>query len=211
MKSVKLFSTLAICLIAITVRAQDIYMKFTPYGSGAVATVGLGPDQTVKDGNNTVRLNDYLQVSSAQFDEEQTLNIGSQSSGAGAGRVAFNPLTITKSVDALTPKLFQAMCSGTAYKFVEILFVKPTADGNTASVIYKVLLKLAGVKTQAVSSVADCANGCVAESVSFEYGGMIQSTYKQQSNGSFTQNPPAGWNRVRNVQDTDPSTELGTN
>ena len=117
MKSVKLFITLAICLIAITVRAQGIYMQFTPY-SGAVATAGMGPDIQVKDASKAglASLKDYLQVSSAQFDEEQTLSIGSQSTGAGAGRVAFNPLTITKSVDALTPKLFQVMCAGTPYK-----------------------------------------------------------------------------------------------
>lgn len=209
MKSVKLFSTLAICLVAITGHAQDIYMKFTPY-SGAVTTAGLGPNVTVKDGANNVQLTDYLQVSSVQFDEEQTLNIGSQSSGAGAGKVSFNPLTITKSVDALTPKLYQFMCTGTPYKFVEILFVKPATDNNPAPVIYKVLLKLAAVKTQAVSSVASCANGCVAESVSFEYGGMIQYTYKPQANGSSTP-IPAGWNRVKNVEDTDPTSELRTN
>lgn len=209
MKSVKLFIALVICLIATKVRAQDIYIKFTPY-SGAVATAGLGPDIKVKDANNLVDLKDYLQVSSVQFDEEQTLNIGSQSAGVGAGKVTFNPLTITKSVDALTPKLYQFMCAGTPYKFVEILFVKPTTENSTAPVIYKVLLKLAAVKTQAVSSVADCANGCVAESVSFEYGGMIQYTYKSQSNGSSTP-IPAGWNRVRNIEDTDPTTELKTN
>ena len=209
MKSVKLFSTLAICLIAITVRAQDIYMQFTPY-NGPVATAGMGPDIQVKDASkpDLVNLKDYLQVSSAQFDEEQTLNIGSQSSGAGAGKVTFNPLTITKSVDALTPKLFQFMCSGTPYKFVEILFIKPTGGNNPANVIYKVLLKLAAVKTQAVSSVADCSNGCVAESVSFEYGGMLQYTYKQQATGSITANPPGGWNRVKNVEDTDPTTVI---
>jgi hypothetical protein len=30
---------------------------------------------------------------------EQTLNIGSQSSGAGAGKVTFNPFSITKQTD----------------------------------------------------------------------------------------------------------------
>jgi len=31
---------------------------------------------------------------------------GSQSSGAGAGKVTFNPLQITKTVDAASPGLF---------------------------------------------------------------------------------------------------------
>lgn len=32
-------------------------------------------------------------------DIEQVLNIGSQSSGAGAGKVTFNPFSITRKVD----------------------------------------------------------------------------------------------------------------
>jgi hypothetical protein len=41
---------------------------------------------TVAGGGNTV----------ASADIEQTLNIGSQSSGAGAGKVTFNPFSITR-------------------------------------------------------------------------------------------------------------------
>jgi hypothetical protein len=37
---------------------------------------------------------------------ETTLNIGSQSSGAGAGKVTFNPFSITRHVDKASPVLF---------------------------------------------------------------------------------------------------------
>lgn len=40
------------------------------------------------------------------FDVEQVLNIGSQSSGAGAGKVTFNPFTITKSADSASASFF---------------------------------------------------------------------------------------------------------
>jgi hypothetical protein len=40
------------------------------------------------------------------FDIEQVLNIGSQSSGAGAGKVTFNPFSITRHVDKASPVLF---------------------------------------------------------------------------------------------------------
>jgi bacteriocin-like protein len=42
----------------------------------------------------------------AKFDVEQVLNIGSQSSGAGAGKVTFNPFSITRHVDKASPVLF---------------------------------------------------------------------------------------------------------
>lgn len=178
-------------------------MKFTDYNN-TVISAGLNPSAgTIKDGvGTTVQLSDYLQVVSLQYDAEQTLNIGSQSTGAGAGKVTFNPLTIVKGLDALSPKLFQFMCAGTAFKTVEILFAKPTPDNSTTAVYFKIILKLAAVKTQAISSVADCSNGCVAESVSFEYGGLQLYTYKPQPNGAFIENPVhGGWNRVTNTPD----------
>ena len=205
MKSVNLFIALAICLIANTVHAQTIYMKFTQYDN-TVATAGLGKASTAKDGTNTVDLHDYIEVASAQFDEQQTLNIGSTSSGANTPNLVFNPFTITKPVDTFTANLFQYMASGKPYKFVEILFVK-SGGSNVGSVFYKVLLKYVLVNTQAVSSVADCSDGCVVESVSFAYAGMLQTTYKQQSDG-FTPNSTTGWNRLRNQPDTDPTTPI---
>ena len=38
---------------------------------------------------------------------EQPLNIGSQSSGAGAGKVTFNPFSITRKIDKASPIFFQ--------------------------------------------------------------------------------------------------------
>jgi hypothetical protein len=40
------------------------------------------------------------------FDIENPLNIGSQSSGAGAGKVTFDPFHITKVTDQATPSFF---------------------------------------------------------------------------------------------------------
>jgi hypothetical protein len=40
-----------------------------------------------------------FEMNDLSFDIEQTLSIGSQSSGAGAGKVTFNPFSITRKVD----------------------------------------------------------------------------------------------------------------
>jgi len=47
-----------------------------------------------------------FEVEDFSFDIEQTLNIGSQSSGAGAGKVTFNPFSITRKTDVASPKFF---------------------------------------------------------------------------------------------------------
>lgn len=39
-------------------------------------------------------------------------NIGSQSAGAGAGKVTFNPFSITRKIDKASPLLFQAAVKG---------------------------------------------------------------------------------------------------
>jgi hypothetical protein len=57
---------------------------------------------------NEIAINELDQVSGGKstFDVEQTLNIGSQSSGAGAGKVTFNPFSITRKVDRASPVFF---------------------------------------------------------------------------------------------------------
>jgi type VI protein secretion system component Hcp len=48
-----------------------------------------------------------FEVEDYSFDIEQTLNIGAQSSGAGAGKVTFNPFQITRKIDVASPTLYQ--------------------------------------------------------------------------------------------------------
>ncbi len=180
-------------------------MKLTPYGTGVSPTSGINQGAPTVKGD--VDLSNYLQLSSIQYDFVQTLNIGSQSTGAGAGKVTFNPLTITKTVDQTSAPLFQAMASGTAYQFIEFLIVSSAGSNSQARVVlYKVLLKLAAVKTMSVSSV-ECTSGCpgIAESISFEYGGYVVFTYIQKADESVTPGRIAGWNRVSNVADTSPT------
>jgi hypothetical protein len=48
-----------------------------------------------------------FEVSDYSFDIEQVLNIGSQSSGAGAGKVTFNPFSITRKIDSASTGVVQ--------------------------------------------------------------------------------------------------------
>jgi hypothetical protein len=56
-------------------------------------------------GNDELSSHDLEKVSGGSaFDIEQTLNIGSQSTGAGAGKVTFNPFSITRKIDVSSLK-----------------------------------------------------------------------------------------------------------
>lgn len=48
-----------------------------------------------------------FEVEDYSFDIEQVLNIGSASSGAGAGKITFNPFQITRKIDSASPGLVQ--------------------------------------------------------------------------------------------------------
>src|SRR3974377_2069083 len=72
-----------------------------------------------------------FEVDSYAFDLEQTLNIGSQASGAGAGKITFNPFTITRKTDKSSPVLFQMACSGTPFQSVSLV-LRRSAGGAPA-------------------------------------------------------------------------------
>lgn len=64
---------------------------------------------------------EWFEISDYAFDIEQTLNIGSQSSGAGAGKVTFNPFSITRSLDKTTPTFYQLCCSDKTFSDVDLV------------------------------------------------------------------------------------------
>ena len=59
----------------------------------------------------TVDANKLFALDGFSFSDDQTLNIGSQSSGAGAGKVTFDPLHLSFSQLGLDPTLFKMLAS----------------------------------------------------------------------------------------------------
>ena len=159
--------------------ATNIFLKFTNYGNSSLAIKGNG---------TTKGFEGAVQANSLTWSVEQTLNIGSQSSGAGAGKVTFNDLHFTKNVDATSPIFFQALCSGTPFQFVDVSFV--VGGATTASF----RLKLVAIKSIDGTAGADAP----AEDIALEYGGTVWTV------GQAT----GGWNRVKNVSDTNLATVI---
>lgn len=142
--------------------------------------------------------NGLFEIEDFSFDIEQVLNIGSQSTGAGAGKVTFNPFSITRKIDCFSPLLFQNACSGTPYQKVS-LGLQKSSGGNTAAATYLVFnFKLVAVKTISWSYDDEAPK----ETVTFEYGGLQCFYSPQNPDGSFKAQVPGGWNRVKNISDT---------
>jgi type VI secretion system secreted protein Hcp len=143
-----------------------------------------------------------FEVDDYSFDIEQTLNIGSQPSGAGAGKVTFHPFRITRKADKSSPVLFQMACSGTPFQTVALVLRKSAGGSSASAAFQKFTFKLVAVKT--ISWVGSVESQ--KESVTFEFGGMVIEYWEQKPDGSMGVKILDGWNRVKNILDRDPLT-----
>jgi type VI protein secretion system component Hcp len=182
----------------------SVYLRFIDY-SGQIlkidGTKKVGALITGKTIDPTSQ--EFFKSTTFSQDAVQTLNIGSQSTGAGAGKIAFNPMAFSRPVDAASPIFFSLMASGTPYRTVEAF----VTDQNN-QILVKQLYKLVAVKTIGWAA-ASCTSDCPAalENVSMEYGGLLITIYKS---GNIVLPTPItlGWNRVKNIQDNDPNTVI---
>ena len=142
-----------------------------------------------------------FEVEDYSFDIAQTLNIGSQSTGAGAGKVTFNPFRITRKTDKASPLLFQMACSGTPFQTVALVLRKSTAGSTAATAFLKFTFKLVAVKTISWAH----SNELPKESVTFEYGDMVIEYWQQKADGAMGTKVVDGWNRIKNIADHDPA------
>jgi type VI protein secretion system component Hcp len=157
-----------------------------------VSALGFPPN------NNIFEVEDY------SFDITQVLSIGSQSSGVGAGKVTFDPLIITRKTDRASPIFYQSACSGMSFQFVVLVLCKSAGGAASATVFEKFTFKLVGVKSIAWAYDAEEPK----EIVTFEYGGLVIEYWIQQADGSMGAKVLGGWNRVKNISDSNPASVL---
>jgi type VI secretion system secreted protein Hcp len=182
--------------------AIDSFVVFIPYTGSPLLSesqvdMSKNNEELASDLKSYASASQLFEVEDYSFDIEQVLNIGSQSTGAGAGKITFNPFSITRKIDRSSPVLFDMACSGTAFKQVS-LALRKSAGGMTSGVIFlRFDFKLAAVKTISWSHDDEAPK----ETTTFEYGGMLIRYCQQNANGSLNTAIPGGWNRVKNIQD----------
>ena len=74
--------------------------------------------------------NNIFEVENYSFDIAQVLNIGSQSSGVGAGKVTFDPLIITRKTDRASPILYRWLAQARCFNPWFLSFVNQQAGPN---------------------------------------------------------------------------------
>jgi type VI secretion system secreted protein Hcp len=154
-----------------------------------------------------------FEIDDFSFDIEQVLNIGSQSSGAGAGKVTFNPYQITRKTDRASPVFYMMCCAGQHFKQVTLCLRRAGggagAAGGTSSAgsgsatmssgttFLRFDFALVAVKT--ISWSGSDGDESPKEEVTFEYGALKVQYQQQDVTGGAKGGVVAGsWNRVYN-------------
>ncbi len=173
-------------------------------GSNTAVIMELTPSNANLGGLNSIPVGES-QVSGTQNQEfnvtsfdlgasSPTLNIGSQSTGAGAGKVTFQPFTVTKTVDRYSSDLFLDLAAGKALASAEIIVRKPDATG-TATPVAQYLMKDVLLTSVHVSGTANKTT----ETIQGEYASIQFVFYGQNPNGSTAPVSAGGWSQVKNT------------
>ncbi|WP_375501858.1 type VI secretion system tube protein Hcp [uncultured Jatrophihabitans sp.] len=181
--------------------AVNPYLVFYPYSGNALVSETTTAFKTPAQvdpfpaSGTPLTATSFFPVQQWSEDILQTLNIGSQSSGAGAGKVTFNPFSITRNIDAISPQLFAQACSGTAFKFVDLLLLKASGSTLAQTPFLAYRFGLVAIETVKWSEVT----GVLSEVVTFEYGQLTIGYAQQNPDGTYKPMTFKGWDRVKNV------------
>jgi hypothetical protein len=175
-----------------------LYLRLVKYGSGGSTVGGCTINSAttlVSEQNASSRWPAWHPVSAASFDVEQTLNIGSQSSGSGSGRITFNPFSIKMVGSSLDATLFELAATGTPLCEADLLLVTSQGPSELFS------MRLAAVKTAAY---APDTTGHSTTTVTFQYGGLLVVNQSYSSTNIAAKATAKMFDGMRNVTLTPP-------
>jgi type VI secretion system secreted protein Hcp len=157
--------------------ALDSFLQFNDGGNPGAQVIN-GESQDVEMGKLKPRPFD---IQSWTFGASQQVNVGSSSSGIGAGKVEFQPFKITKQVDTASPFFFQTCAQGGHYEQCTLFVRKGGGTANRTGIIYlRFDFKMVFV-TQIGWSHDDTAP---KEEVTFEYGALRVTYTPQEKTGA---------------------------
>ncbi len=140
-----------------------------------------------------------FEIMSFELGAENTINIGSVSSGGGAGKANFKEFTVTKKTDLASIKLFESLVTGFHYKSVVVDLRRSGAAVKTqksGGVFMKFDMRL--TMLQDISWSGSDGDDVCEETCIFQYG-AIEITYTQQkADGTDGKKVVTRWSRIKN-------------
>ncbi|KIC47725.1 type VI secretion system tube protein Hcp [Tateyamaria sp. ANG-S1] len=138
-----------------------------------------------------------FEILSFEIGAENNINIGSISSGGGAGKATFKELNITKKTDSASCGMFSKLCEGNHFDDLVIeLRRSGGAAGSTGLVFLKWEFKL--VMIQDISWTGSDGDDVCEETVVMQYGAMKVTYTQQKTDGKAGDQKSGEWSRVLN-------------
>jgi type VI secretion system secreted protein Hcp len=161
----------------------------------AYLTFGGSYGPAIKGESTRKGFEGWIEIDYFDFDVQQKLTIGSQTSGAGAGKVTFGAFQVRKQPDSSSPLLFQACAAGTAWDKTTLALNK--AGGDRAVNYLKFEFHL--VALQSVHWTGDTEDGDTpSEVLAFMYGALHVTYTPQKIDGTPGAAVGGGWNQIKN-------------
>ncbi|OAI49783.1 hypothetical protein AYO44_06185 [Planctomycetaceae bacterium SCGC AG-212-F19] len=171
--------------------AFDAFLTFTEKGPGAEKIAGESQDPTYGDDKGAFEISEF------SFGAENTLSIGSATTGAGAGKATFKEFTVKKLVDKSSPLILKTLGSGGHYKKVFLSIRKSGAVvGKSGQAYLNFCFGMVAVKS--IEWAGSTGDDTPTETVIFEYGALLVGYKQQKQDGSLGSPTFGGWSRIEN-------------
>lgn len=162
------------------------------YMPGEDKLKGETQDEEMGDGKK-----DAFEILSFEIGAENNINIGSISSGGGAGKATFKELTVTKKTDTASCGLFGRLVEGGHIQDVHIELRRSGGlDGASGATFLKFDFKL--VMLQDISWSGSDGDDICEETLVMQYGAMKVEYLKQDVKGKMKTHSNQMWSRVKN-------------
>jgi type VI secretion system secreted protein Hcp len=149
-----------------------------------------------------------FEVSAFDFGVQNTVDIGSAATGAGAGKVSFGQLVIHRTVDKLSPSLLKLSAAGQHLAAIQLYLRHPNPSASAAASAPFLAYEFQLVYISKIEWSA-AAGADLTEVVTFEYGALAVAFQAANSDGTSAGTPvKGGWNQIQNTADVQDSIVL---
>ncbi|WP_435140687.1 Hcp family type VI secretion system effector [Pseudopelagicola sp. nBUS_19] len=157
-----------------------------------------GSDVSGETQDKTFSKEGAFEILSFEIGAENNINIGSISSGGGAGKATFKELTITKKTDSASCAMFSKLCEGNHF---DEMVIELRRAGGSAGVSGQTFLKwqFALVMIQDISWSGSDGDDICEETVVIQYGAMKVAYTQQNEQGKKGSEYSGEWSRVLNT------------
>jgi type VI secretion system secreted protein Hcp len=169
--------------------AIDVYAIFTKV-DGTVISGESQINVTLPGSLGGGTVSQPIQLASFTLQVENSPNIGSATGGIGAGKAKFDPITVTRNMDAASPTLFQLCASGAHLKQVDLVVSQAGGSGQKPFLRFT----FSTVFVQNITWNASVGGNAPQETLNLEYGQLEITFLNSQTNTA----PSAGWNLLTN-------------